>query len=157
MTVTVGTDVFASVATADAFFLKRSNTAWGLLNTEQKEALLVKASDTLERTFRWRGKKANAAQRLGWPDRLEAYDDEDEPLPSMPWQVEEACCLTAEQIRAGVDVEGVQTTDAVVQSEKVDVITIVYDTSERQRGPAVLTHVIQLLDAVTLGDQLLRS
>ena len=123
MTVTVGTDVFISVADADTFFARRGNTAWAALSTEQKEVFLVKASDAVERRFRWRGTRATAAQRLGWP-RLDAFDNDDLPLLGIPWQVEEATCLTAEQLVKGVDLDGVLTTDLLVKSEKVDVISI---------------------------------
>lgn len=156
MTVTVGTDVFASVAKADAFFAARGFADWAALATPAKEPLLVNGSDVLARMARWRGSKATSSQRLPWP-RIEAEDDEGNEITGIPWQVEEALFLIVKQLMAGVDLDGVVTAAAPVKLEKVDVITVEYDTAERLLGPAVLTHVIQLLSSVTLGDQLLRS
>lgn len=157
MTVTVGTDVYDVIANVDTYWSDRAATAWGLLSTANKEAYCRKASEWLDRNFTWRGSRATDAQRLAWP-RVDAYDNDGFAIgtTAAPWQVKEAMAIVADLYRGGVvDLEGVVSNSALIKRQKVDVIEIEYET--QMRGQASVSHVYQLLRAVCLGNELLRS
>jgi hypothetical protein len=164
MAVTVGTDVYDTEANVDTYWSNRGNTAWAALSSPNKEIYMRKATDWLDRNFRWRGtaQAAPTSQRLGWP-RDTAYDDDGyqigETLANMPWQVEEAMAIVAELYSLGTyDLEGIVTDDlSSVKFQKVDVIEVEYDTRKRLQGQDVISHVYQLLRPVTFQDKLLRA
>jgi hypothetical protein len=58
---------YASVAEADAYFLERANEAWDVV--DEKEPLLIKATDFMLRTYgqRWKGWRTLTTQALDWP------------------------------------------------------------------------------------------
>ena len=154
MTLTVGTDSYDTLDNVNAYWLKRGNTLWAALTDDEKEVNIVKATDWLERNFSWRGTRATAEQRLGWP-RLDAYDDDDFQIGATdaPWQVKEATAIMADIYRDGTyDLNGILTSNArSLKRQKVDVIEVEYDPGSRIPGADVVTHVIKLLNAVTSG------
>lgn len=162
MAITVGTDANQDLTTIDAYWAARGNTDWAALADADKEINMRKAADWLERNFRWRGSKATAAQRLGWP-RNQAFDDDNFPVgeTEAPLVVKEAEAIVADLYRQGtLDLEGIVTDQtAAVIKEKVDVIEVAYDSSARLKGADVVSHVHLMLrlGGVTLGQTLLRA
>ncbi|UXO93741.1 putative minor tail protein [Pseudanabaena phage Pan1] len=151
MPLTVGTDAYSSLADVRAFWAARGDTAWAALSDTAAEVLIRKATDYVDRTWEFIGDKATAAQRLKWPRKfaeVEGYLLDD---TTIPWQVQEATALVAELYRLGTfDLEGVVTDDAAaIQMQKVDVITVQYDTSKRLQGADVPTHVFKILRPLT--------
>jgi hypothetical protein len=151
MPVTVGTDVYETIAGLDLYHADRSNADWAALTTDQKESLARQATDWIDRNFRFRGTRATADQRLAWP-RKDAYDDDDFQVgkEDAPRQVKEACAIVSDVLRQGVDLVGIVTDDSSITRTRVDVLEVEYDASKRIRGQAVLSHVIQLLNPLTL-------
>lgn len=149
MTVTVGTDVYDTVANVDTYWSDRGNTSWAALTTANKEIHMRKATDWLERNFRWRGTRATDDQRLGWP-RNYAYDDDNVSIgtESAPWQVKEALAIVADLFRDGsYNLTGIVTRSTRIKRQKVDVIETEYEGGSS--GQDTLTHVYQLLRAVS--------
>lgn len=74
---------YGSVAAASVYFTNLGNTAWGLLTTQQQEALLRKGTMYIDAQYgeRMRGRKKSSTQALEWP-RVEAYDNSDYVIPS---------------------------------------------------------------------------
>jgi hypothetical protein len=159
MTVTVGTDTYGTVAEADTYWAARSGDDWAGLTTAEKEPLLVKAADYLDRNFRWRGVKATAAQRLQWP-RTDAYDDNAYLQSSTvtPELVKEAQFIVADLYRSeDYDLEGIVTGDNAIKKQKIDVIEVEYAVTSRIQGADKISHVSAMLRPWTFGPGLLRS
>lgn len=155
MTLIVGTNTYDTLVNINAYWVLRGNTDWDDADDELKESAIVKATDWLERNFRWRGTRMTADQRLGWP-RTEAFDDDDFAIgqTSAPWQVKEALAIAADIMRVGTfDLEGVLTSNnRSLKRKKVDVIEVEYDPGTRIPGADVVSHVIRMLQSVTAGD-----
>lgn len=79
---------YLSVADADAYHTARGNTAW---TGAAKEAALVKATDYLDRMFRYKGVKNSTEQALEWP-RYNVFDRYGRLIPSdaLPRELENA-------------------------------------------------------------------
>lgn len=153
MTLTVGTDSYDTFVNVQAYWAARGNTAWAALAEAEGEVLIRKATDYVDRGWTFIGDKATAAQRLKWPRRFAEVEGFKLSDTEIPWQIAEATAIVADLYRLGViDMEGIVTDDsAAVSMEKVDVITIQYDTGRRLQGKAILSHVYELLADVTRG------
>lgn len=156
MTLTVGTDAYWTLADVRAFWLVRntaSSDAWVAVSDTEAEILIRRATDYVDRKWEFIGDKATGTQRLKWPRKYAEVEghaiDEDE----IPWQINEATALIAELMRVGTfDEEGVVNDDsAAISEQKVDVITVKYDTNKRLQGGDVPTHVYHLLRPLTRG------
>lgn len=159
MALTLLTDAYDSVANVDAYWADRGNAAWAALTEVVKEQNIRKATDYIDRNFRFIGNRATASQRLEWP-RLDAVDPDGFTVgeTDAPWQVKEAMAIVADLYRAGTyDLEGIVTNDAAIRKTKVDVIEVEYDTAYRRQGEDVVTHVYKLLASLTGSGALLRS
>lgn len=151
MALTIGTDAYISEVDADSYWSDRGNTDWDASLT--KEADIRKATDWINNSFTFVGEKATATQRLQWP-REHAYADGFLIASTeIPWQVEEATAIVADLFRQGTfNLDGVITDDeSAISMQKVDVITVQYDTSKRLRGKTQLNHVNDLLRSVTMA------
>lgn len=86
-------NAYCDVAFADAYFTFRfGGEAWRDFDIEKKEALLVRATTTLD-TFRYGGYKKSGAQPLKWP-RSGLVDDEGYTVADtvVPMRVKQATC-----------------------------------------------------------------
>ncbi|ARB06110.1 head-tail adaptor Ad1 [Dinoroseobacter phage vB_DshS-R5C] len=156
MTLTVGTDAYDTLANVRAYWAARDATAsaaWIALADADAELLIRKATDYVDRNFSYIGDKATAAQRLKWPRKFAEVEGFLLDSATIPWQVQEATAIIAELYRLGTfDMEGIITDDAAaISMQKVDVITVQYDTTKRLQGKDVPSHVYALLRPLTLG------
>lgn len=67
MTLTVGTDTYATLAEADAYAAARSWTDWDALTDAAKEARLTEAAVYLDTSYAWKGSITSTAQVMSWP------------------------------------------------------------------------------------------
>ena len=81
MTLTVGTDTYATLAEADAYATARSWTDWDALTDAQKEARLTDAATYLDTSYTWKGAITSTAQVMSWP-RTGVVDAEGRTLAS---------------------------------------------------------------------------
>lgn len=93
MPVTVGSDVYAGLAEADAYFAARSVAAWPAASAAAREAALLRATAYLDGRYRWVGVLADRSQPLGWPRT--ATDGEGRPLVGIPERLKAACAELA--------------------------------------------------------------
>lgn len=151
MPLTVGTDAYSTLAAVRAYWADRGDTAWAALSDAAAEVLIRKATDYVDRNWDFIGDKANGAQRLKWPRKFAEVEGFLLDDTTIPWQVQEATAEAAELLRLGTfDLQGVVTDDAAaIQMQKVDVITVQYDTSKRLQGADVPTHIHKLLRPLT--------
>ena len=94
MTVIAGTDVYADLAEADAYFDARNVSSWSDASVSEKEAALLRATAYLDGRYRWIGERADEEQPLGWP-RLAATDPEGRTHTGVPLSVKHACAELA--------------------------------------------------------------
>lgn len=148
MALTVGTDAYDSLANVDSYHASRGNSAWAAVtDATAREVFIRKATDWVDRNFSFIGDQATASQRLKWPRKYAELEGYALSETSIPWQVAEATAIIADIFRQGtVDLEGIVTNDsASLQMQKVDVITIQYDTARKLQGGAIPSHVHKLL------------
>lgn len=156
MPLTVGTDAYDTLANVRAYWAARDSTAsaaWIALADAEAEILIRKATDYVDRNWHYIGDKATGAQRLKWPRKFAEVEGFLLDEATIPWQVQEATAIIAELYRLGtVDLEGIVTDDAAaISMQKVDVITVQYDTSKRLQGADIPSHVHKLLRPLTRG------
>ena len=83
---------YPTVLEADAYFLNRFHVSfWASLPDEDKEKLLITATNLLEWYVRWVGTKASETQALAWP-RTGVFTELGNEIPStvIPMQVKTA-------------------------------------------------------------------
>lgn len=67
MTLTVGTDTYATLAEADAYATLRGWTDWDALSDPAKELRLTEAAVYLDTSYAWKGTIASETQAMSWP------------------------------------------------------------------------------------------
>lgn len=154
MALTVGTDAYDTLANVRAYWAARDTTAsdaWVALADDEAEKLIRKATDYVDRNWDYIGDVATTTQRLKWPRKYAEVEGNTLDDSTIPWQIEEATAIIAELYRVGTtDLEGIVTDDAAaVSMQKVDVVTVQYDTSKRLQGADVPSHVYKLLRPLT--------
>lgn len=149
MALTIGTDAYWDLTSIRDYWSARGNTAWTVeaLPDETAEPLVRLSTDYIDRKFDPKGLPTTSTQRLKFPRKDIEIDGYEIDRDTIPWQVQEATALVADLLREGTfDALGVlNATDAAVSMEKVDVITVEYDTQRRLLTGSVPSHVIQLL------------
>lgn len=72
----VGANSYVDTPYADTYHADRGHTYWTNLQTPQKQACLIRATDHLQKRFsrRWKGVKVAWDQALDWP-RLDIWDE----------------------------------------------------------------------------------
>ena len=132
-------EVYCSVAFADAYHAARGNDAWD--NVDNKEAALRKAADYIGQAYRanWAGTRVSDTQSMDWPRyNVPRTDSAGSYYPSnaVPIELQKA---NAEFALKTVDGDLLADTDAPVIEETVGVITTRYaaGTSQAKKFPAV--------------------
>lgn len=108
---------YAAVADADSYFTDRGNTAWAALTNDEKQIALIKGTDYLDGTYRFKGTKSDSAQALQWP-RDDVYDDEGNEISGIPEALKKA---TYEASYKSISADLFQDIDkGAVKKEKVE-------------------------------------
>ena len=129
--IVAGAESLCSVATADAFFSNRGNTAWAALTTAAKEQSLRKATDYMGSRYldRWKGLIVAESQRLDWPRSGVIVRGYEISYTTVPDAVKHACAMLAVRASAG---ELLADEERGVRSEKIGPIAIEYDPASPQ-------------------------
>lgn len=90
MTITVGSDTYATVADTDAYFAARDVTSWPAASTAAREAALLRATVYLDGAYRFIGQIADTSQSLAWP-RIGATDGDGRAIDGIPARLAHAC------------------------------------------------------------------
>jgi len=156
MALTVGTDAYDTLVNVRAYWAANDTTAsaaWIALADADAEILIRKGTNWVDRNLSFIGDKATASQRLQWPRLNAVVDGFTLEGTVIPWQIEDATAQIAELYRLGTyDLEGIVTDDAAaISMQKVDVITVQYDTSRRLQGADIPSHVYELLRQLIRG------
>lgn len=123
---TVGTDVYVSVADADNYCEAMGLTSWDAAEDSEKEIALRRATQYLDANFRWAGRLEDSDQLLGWP-RSYAYDSEGRLLEDIPTSVANACAELAVLALSGdLSPMTIASASGAVKREKVGQVEVEY-------------------------------
>lgn len=158
MTVVVGTNVYLSVADADAYWAAKNNTTWSAASTADKEKALREATQYIDGAFSFIGYQ-NTLNLLAFP-RYDVYITTGNfagvsyDSTTIPPQVEDACAeLALEALSARL--MAVESRGGMVKREKVDVIEVEY----MDWAPSGKTYsfVAMLLKPLTIGSKTMKT
>jgi hypothetical protein len=110
---------YVDVAYVDAYFLKRGNTEWDLI--DNKEACIIKATDFFESSYLFKGEKLNPNQALSFPRLING-------VVEFPVRVKNSICELALKSSTATLLED---TSKSVLSEKVGELEVTYDANSR--------------------------
>lgn len=158
MTVTVGTDVYLSVADADTYWSARNNSDWSAATTAEKEKALLEATQYIDGAFSFIGSQI-LDNVLAWPRHSvqitkgnfagKTYD-----YQTIPPQIKTAC---AELALEALTTRLVESKDrgGAVKREKVDTIEIEY--MDFAPTGKVYSFVSLLLSPLTTGSKTMKG
>lgn len=129
MTVTVGTDVYLSVADTDAYWSARNNSTWQSADNADKEKALIEATQYIDGAYSFIGTQ-KIDNVLAWP-RFDVYitkgnfAGQSYDSDTIPPQIKNACAeLALEALAARLS--PVKDRGGMIKREKVDVIEVEY-------------------------------
>ena len=130
MTITVGTDVYVSLADADTYWSNKNNSTWSAASDADKEKALRVATQFLDGAFTYIGVMTDFEQPLAWPrsnavihtgNYAGAVYDVDE----IPQKLKDANCELALECLSGRILPAKERGGAI-KREKVDVLEVEY-------------------------------
>lgn len=133
---------YVSLDYANDYFFARSNDVWQNLEEDKKAVCLIKATDYVDSTFKWRGIKSTAEQSLRFP-RKNLIDDDGYTIEGIPNALKDAVCECAVLISSGAQMFKKQSEKGVVTSEKIGDLAFTYDVTTKIKDSSVY-------DAITL-------
>lgn len=131
-------DSYVSIEYADTYFTARGFSSWFEKTDEDKEIELIKATEYVDASFDWRGRKATAEQALAFP-RKGLIDNDGFTVDGIPAKIMQTVC-DAVMFSATFSVAE---ENGAVTSERVGSISVSYDVSKKERGKT-------LYDAINL-------
>ena len=122
-------DSYVSIVFADSYFIAHGFSSWAEMPEEDKEIALIKATEFVDASFDWRGKKATSVQALAFP-RTGLVDNDGYTVEGVPYKIKQAVCdaIMASADFATGDEEG------AVTAVKVGPISVSYDASKKEKG-----------------------
>lgn len=118
-----GANSYVTVAFADSYHADRGNSSWAELETVQKQAMLVRATDFIEQEygFSFIGDPLSDEQSLSWPrTNISGWFN-----PAIPVALQQAVCLLALEAITE-DLNPSQARGGGIKREKTDVIETEY-------------------------------
>lgn len=120
---------YVSVEFADDYFSARGVSEWSAF--ENKEQILVKATDFIDSIFQWYGKKEFEGQALRFP-RTELYDYEGLAVKGVPNCLKQAVCDAALLALNGNDLFLTKDANGNVVSERIGELAFTYSKTENE-------------------------
>ena len=111
-------DSYVTLDYADNYFYSRGNAEWEDIDYEEKERLLVVATDYIDSVFVWKGKRKSRTQSLRFP-RVNVYDYEGEEIEGIPNALMQSVCDIAMSAHGGTELFGVSEKGGDVISENI--------------------------------------
>lgn len=125
-------DSYVCIAFADDYFLSRGFSSWQELSDEEKEVALVNATDFIDNSFQWKGRKVSQEQGLSFP-RENLVDNNGFTVEGVPLKVKQAVC-EAIRINNSGNLYEEEDANGVVVSEKIGGLSFTYDVSKRKEN-----------------------
>lgn len=111
---------------AHTYFRDRGQSVvWECLSAEEKQGVLIRATDYIEAEYTWEGCATDLDQSLGWP-RIDAYDHNRNFIDSdgIPARLKEAVCVLALELANRVNINA--PVDRVTKREKAGPVEVEY-------------------------------
>lgn len=124
-----GADSYVSIDFADDYFDARNVDFWDSLESEEKEVLLIKATDFVDFSYKWKGRRKTEEQGLNFP-RTGLVNSDGFTVVSIPVQLKQAVCECAALINESGDLFKVADANGAVTSEHIGSISMSYDVSK---------------------------
>lgn len=115
---------YVDLAYAEDYHALRDNAAWAAASAAAREAAIVRATDHLDRSYRFRGEKLTEGQALAWP-RGGVEDAAGRAVTGVPPAIRRGCAELALRALAE-DLDPDQPRGGRVQSETVGPISTTY-------------------------------
>lgn len=132
----VDSNSYVTVAFANDYLASMGVTAWSALTQDKKEVLLVKATDYVDNTYRWRGRKSTQEQALQFP-RTGCVDDDGNDVVGIPRALQQAVCMSASVLITEESLYAVEESNGAVVSEKIGQLAFTYDVSKKVKGSSL--------------------
>ena len=127
---------------ADAYFAERGEASWAELSDEEKEFALTKATDFIDASFKWRGKRSTQEQPLKFP-RVDLVDTDGYEVVGVPAAIKQAVCEAALMVKDGKELFLTKNENGAVTSETIGSLSFSYDNSK-------LKDDVSLYDSINL-------
>lgn len=121
-------DSYVSIDFADTYFTARGFSAWSDKTDDDKEIELIKATEYVDASFDWRGRKATQTQALAFP-RTGLIDNDGFTVDGIPSRLKQAVCDAVMNSASF----SVAEENGAVTSEKVGSISVSYDVSKKAK------------------------
>lgn len=159
MTLTAGTDTYATMAEANTFNANFGNTAWASLEDANKEIYLRKATAYLDQVYKFKGDIYSDAQALAWP-RTEFADPHGRVITGgvIPQAVKNAAAHAAYVLSQGVELLDTLDRGGQVAREKVGSLEVEYfaSASGQKVFPQISAHLMGLTVGSGISKQAVR-
>lgn len=132
----VNADSYVDIAFADAYLASMGVTAWQSLQQDKKGVLLVKATDYVDNTYRWRGRKLTQEQALQFP-REGLVDNDGNDVTGIPRALKQAVCMAASVLITEDSLYAVEESNGAVVSERIGQLAFTYDVSKKVKGSSL--------------------
>lgn len=148
-------NAYVSIAAADAYHADRGNTGWDTAGVKEKQQAIVRATDYLDETFDWQGRRLTETQALDWPrDAAFLLDGTEVDPDSVPPRLERACSeIALAALCRDVDPDSDEV-GATSQTKSAGGISI-SQTLDRQRP--VFHRAMKLIRELRAAQQLMRN
>lgn len=150
MALEIGVDSFTSLTEANTYWANNSGgTNWATASDENKEKALRKASQYIDKSYRFIGyHPGGSAQLLSWP-RVDVVDHQGRTRSGVPQEVKDATAYMAEQALAS-ELRGPLERGGAIKALKAGSVEIEYE--DNAPGQTVYKYVDLLLrDLIVSG------
>lgn len=122
---------YVSVVFADNYFSVRGISKWLELEEDKKEQLLIRATDYIDSTFQWYGKKLNQEQSLRFP-RENLFDYEGNEIKNIPTCLKQAVCEASLLLADGNELFQTSESNGNVVSETIGQLSFTYSKDNKE-------------------------
>lgn len=141
---------FVSIEYADDYFSARNVTQWASLTDHEKEVLLIKATDYVNASYKFRGKKSTQAQALSFP-RTNCIDNDGYKVEGVPNNLKDAVCEASILLNGGEELFQKAESNGAVTSEHIGSISFTYDTSKKEKNVSLYDSLNTRLKGLIIG------
>lgn len=123
---------YVDIVYADSYFSARGIKEWEVLADEEKETALVRATDFIDATFEWYGKRLTEEQGLMFPrSNLFTYDGYE--VKGIPNCLKMAVCEASLISSKGTELFLTMSENGAVTSERIGDLSFSYDVANKQK------------------------
>lgn len=141
---------YASLEFADNYFRNRGDASWFENDEETKKKYLVLATDFIDASFKWKGKKKNVQQGLAFP-RLDLIDNDGYTVTDIPLALQKAVCEGAKLVKAKTTLFSSKDENGDVKRKKVDTLEVEYFGKSSKTDDETYETIYSVLNTLLQG------